>query len=355
MDGILSLGHGTGSVSLYMAHGGTSFGFWNGANGGGGASYQPDITSYDYDSPLAEGGEHGYGSAGHDKYAALSAVFAKHRPANEPAPPAEPPLRARAAFGPVPLTERAALLDGLDVLTTATRTGDAAPPAIETLGCAYGFVVYEADVPADHAGMLTFPAVRDRVQVFAAGRYAGTAYRVTKQSGIPFDSGGVEAGTRLTLLVENMGRINFSRGGMADTRRGLLGNASAVLLDGKPLPVSYRGWSTRCLPLEPAQLAKLQWAPRGNDTSGPAFYRASFATPGGKAGLDTYLTLPGFTKGAAWVNGFALGRHWEAAGPQKTLYVPGPVVKGSGNELVVLELHNTSATGTAVFVDAADI
>ena len=52
-----------------------------------------------------------------------------------------------------------------------------------------------------------------------------------------------------------------------------------------------------------------------------------------------------------------LPSHWEAAGPQKTLYVPGPVVKGGkgANELVVLELHNTSATGTAVFVDAADI
>ena len=159
-----------------------------------------------------------------------------------------------------------------------------------------------------------------------------------------------------------MGRINFSVGGMADTRRGLLGNASAVLLGGKPLPVAPPGgWTTRCLPLEPAQLAKLAWKPfdnRNDDApSGPAFYRARFATPGGKAGLDSYLTLPGFTKGAAWINGFALGRHWEAAGPQKTLYVPGPVVKGGAggaNELVVLELHNASKA-TAVFVDAADI
>ena len=37
-----------------------SRGFWSGANGGGGKSYQPHETSYDYDSPVSEAGEHGY-------------------------------------------------------------------------------------------------------------------------------------------------------------------------------------------------------------------------------------------------------------------------------------------------------
>ena len=49
-----------GSVSLYMAHGGTNFGFWNGANGNGGTDYQPTITSYDYNSPISESGSHGW-------------------------------------------------------------------------------------------------------------------------------------------------------------------------------------------------------------------------------------------------------------------------------------------------------
>ena len=38
------------SVSLYMFHGGTSFGWMNGANSDG-KNYQPDTTSYDYDAP----------------------------------------------------------------------------------------------------------------------------------------------------------------------------------------------------------------------------------------------------------------------------------------------------------------
>lgn len=44
------------SVSMYMFHGGTSFGFMNGANSNG-SNYEPDTTSYDYDAPLNEGGQ----------------------------------------------------------------------------------------------------------------------------------------------------------------------------------------------------------------------------------------------------------------------------------------------------------
>ncbi len=42
------------SVNIYMFHGGTNFGFTNGANDKG--VYQPTVTSYDYDSPLDEAG-----------------------------------------------------------------------------------------------------------------------------------------------------------------------------------------------------------------------------------------------------------------------------------------------------------
>ena len=60
LDQILAL---NGSFSLYMAHGGSNTHFWSGANGGY-ASFQPHITSYDYDSPISEGGGHGYGPGG---------------------------------------------------------------------------------------------------------------------------------------------------------------------------------------------------------------------------------------------------------------------------------------------------
>ena len=46
------------SLNLYMFHGGTSFGFMNGANYGSspGSAYSPQTTSYDYDAALDEAG-----------------------------------------------------------------------------------------------------------------------------------------------------------------------------------------------------------------------------------------------------------------------------------------------------------
>src|SRR5690625_204099 len=59
------------SVNLYMAHGGTNFGFTNGANDKG--NYRPTITSYDYDAPMAEDG------TPTDKFDALQSVIRAHR------------------------------------------------------------------------------------------------------------------------------------------------------------------------------------------------------------------------------------------------------------------------------------
>ena len=51
MANILSYGGNMGSISLYMAHGGTNFGFWAGSN-----SELKHITSYDYVAPISESG-----------------------------------------------------------------------------------------------------------------------------------------------------------------------------------------------------------------------------------------------------------------------------------------------------------
>ena len=57
------------SFSLYMTHGGTSFGHWAGANSPG---FAPDVTSYDYDAPINE-----YGVAT-DKYYELREMLQKY-------------------------------------------------------------------------------------------------------------------------------------------------------------------------------------------------------------------------------------------------------------------------------------
>ncbi|MBO4207001.1 glycoside hydrolase family 35 protein, partial [Micromonospora echinofusca] len=79
LDALLSTG---ASVNIYMFHGGTNFGFTNGANDKG--TYQPIVTSYDYDAPLDEAGDPTA------KYWAFREVIARHTEV-PPAPSAAPP------------------------------------------------------------------------------------------------------------------------------------------------------------------------------------------------------------------------------------------------------------------------
>ena len=52
---------------------------------------------------------------------------------------------------------------------------------------------------------------------------------------------------------------------------------------------------------------------------------------------DTFVKLEGFTKGFVVVNGFNIGRYFNPAGPQKTLYIPAPLLREGENKIIVFE------------------
>jgi len=62
---------------------------------------------------------------------------------------------------------------------------------------------------------------------------------------------------------------------------------------------------------------------------------------------DTFLHLPGWTKGTAFINGFNLGRYWPVVGPQITLYIPGVLLHTGGKEnvLMLVEQENSPCGG----------
>jgi beta-galactosidase len=130
-------------------------------------------------------------------------------------------------------------------------------------------------------------------------------------------------GARLDVLVENMGRVNF--GPHLLDRKGI---TRGVALGGKLL----FDWEIFPLPLEHPE--NLTFRP-GRPSSLPAFFRGKFQV---EAPADTFLSMPGWTKGNAWVNGVHLGRYWKR-GPQRTLYVPAPFLHKGGNEITLMELH----------------
>ncbi|WP_407836053.1 beta-galactosidase family protein [Streptomyces sp. DSM 116496] len=326
LDRLLAAG---ASVNIYMFHGGTNFGFTNGANDKG--TYRPTVTSYDYDALLDEAGDPTA------KYAAFREVLAKYGPVPDGPVPAP---GAKLDHGPVELTDSAPLFEYTDFLGGPVE-GDR-PLTMEQLGQDFGFVLYETRLAARGPAVLSVEHVRDRAQVFVDGQPVGVLERESHEHALSFTV--PRPGARLSVLVENQGRVNYGPG--IHDRKGLLGR---VLVNG----LAPERWTSRALPLDdPADLAGLPFGafdPMAPPV-GPAFHRgyADIDEP-----ADGFLALPGWTKGNVWINGFALGRYW-SRGAQATLYVPAPVLRAGRNEITVLELH-ASATRTVELRDRPDL
>ena len=70
-------------------------------------------------------------------------------------------------------------------------------------------------------------------------------------------------------------------------------------------------------------------------TRAPAFFRGEFSVGQGKV-ADTFLTLLGWGKGQAWINGDNLARYW-SIGPQYSFLVPAGFLHEGQNEVILLE------------------
>jgi beta-galactosidase len=307
VDWILSQGN---SINLYMFHGGTTFGFMNGANFGMGpiGHYYPQTTSYDYDAALDEAGRPT------KKFFMLRDVIQKHTGIAPPALPTELPIAAVPEFA---LGESASLWDNLPAATDADT-----PKPMEAVGQAYGYILYRTQITGPVKGDLNLGEVRSFATVYVDQKLAGSADRMKKQTSVALD---VPAGPHtLDVLVENTGRVNFGPH-LTDGRAGLI---DAVNLDQKRLS----GWKIYSLPMEsPKGIG--HWSADKAHAGGPAFHRGTFTL---EKVADTYLDTSALTKGFVWVNGHSLGRTWDI-GPQKSLFVPAPWLRAGKNEVVVFD------------------
>ncbi|WP_374583613.1 beta-galactosidase family protein [Pseudoduganella sp.] len=301
------LGQGI-SFNLYMAHGGTSFGWMPGANSSG-TTYQPDTTSYDYDAAIDEAGRPTA------KFHAIRAAITRHLPPGERLPdlPASAPTIAVPRFT---LQESAPMLEALPAPVHSRLTRN-----MEAYGQGYGFILYRKRFATAAAGKLELGVVRDYAHVLADGSTVATLDRRRNESSTEID---LKAGGVLDVLVENMGRINFGPQ-LADERKGLVRQAS---LGGKAL----LDWEVYTLPL--ADLSGLRFRRGVPERSAPTFWRGSFRVDG-KGG--TFLDTRGLGKGHVWVNGHHLGRYWRV-GPQQGLFLPAPWLREGDNEVIVLDL-----------------
>jgi beta-galactosidase len=311
VDWILSQG---ASINLYMFHGGTSFGFMNGANWDNN-NYEPDVTSYDYDCAVSESG------ALTKKYFAFREVIAKHRPGiTFPDPPIALPVIQIPEFE---LSESASLWASLPTSIKSEQ-----PKNMEAYGQSYGYILYRTRLKSEADGDLVLPALRSYARVYVNSKLVGTIRRQKKQDRIKVRA---QSNDQLDILVEGTGRINFSIE-LRNERQGING---PVMLSGRELT----GWQVFLLLMD--DFTKLQFQKSlKNAPPGPAFYRGYF---GLREIGDTFLDTRRWDKGAVWINGHALGRFWNV-GPQQTLYVPAPWLKKGKNEIVVFTLRQPTDT-----------
>ncbi|KAJ7550724.1 hypothetical protein O6H91_07G114700 [Diphasiastrum complanatum] len=362
-----------GSVVLYMAHGGTNFGFSSGANTGGDSSeFQPDITSYDYDAPIGEAGD-----VSGEKFQALQKVLAQY---HKSALPPSPPLPPRRQYGTVELTMVASIFDVLELLSKPSQgIQNEIPVYMEYLNQASGFILYQSVLPlhTKPGSQISVVEVHDRAQVYisldetVSARksdnlvFVGVMERWSMKS-LALSSTTGKPGLQIYILVENMGRVNY--GEYIFDPKGI--NCS-VLLDEFPI----LNWRAHPIPLSDItvlsadflQLQQQKGLHRriiGNqmnlttlsdsDFRGPSFFQGTLKIDSADGPADTFLSLRHWTKGVAFINGYNLGRFWPLRGPQCTLYIPAPLLKYGDNELVILELDRPNPDGIVELLDKGD-
>jgi beta-galactosidase GanA len=391
------------SFNLYMVHGGTTWGFWNGANFGDGPDdhYAPETTSYDYDAPIDEAGRPT------KKYFAFRDAIAAHTGVTPPDVPQNLPLVSIPEFK---LDENAPLSKNLPAPQSAKT-----PESMEAFGQDYGYILYRTvvrkgdlrnsqlrapgdsdmdasngaaradgrnshlgdtsqsgdasapsggtDIPSSASGdgvhinadgsltparnfagdSLTLHDLRDYAAIYVNGKLVGTLDRRLKEDTLNFTLN--EAQATLDILVENSGRVNFGRA-LPDGRAGI---TQAVYFNGVPLA----NWKIYTLPMyAPTDLAAKSTKPGATPTpdpivgwskhkpEGPSFYRGHFTMD---SPADTFLDTSSIQKGFVWINGHNAGRAW-SVGPTRTLYIPAPWLNKGENEVIVFDLFPGSAT-----------
>ncbi len=313
------------SFSLYMTHGGTSFGHWAGANSPG---FAPDVTSYDYDAPINE-----YGHAT-PKYYELREMMAEFSDKKLPSVPKAPmPL---VSFPQVTLDQFVPIDRGI-----RRRTESREVKTFEDLNMGWGTVKYSTVLPEIKGqSLLTLKDGHDYAQVYINSRYIGKMDRVLGETSLALPS--VKRGDVLVILVEGMGRINFGR-----AIKDFKGITDKVILTteagGHEVTYDLKNWEMATIPDDYQTALNAFEGPMTLElrhdalTGKMGYYRGYFNLK--KVG-DTFINMEAFGKGQVYVNGHAIGRFWNI-GPQQTLYVPGCWLKKGKNEIIVLDVIGT--------------
>ena len=199
----------------------------------------------------------------------------------------------------------------------------------------YGYIPHRTHIAATTGDLLLTP-LHDYAQIYLDGKPVGTLDRRNKQN---HPSPHLPTPPFLDILVANdVGRNNSSPEPCKPSPRA----SPPSPQPGHPLT----GWQIYPFSQSPSRFANISpylnstQISTSNSQKAPAFYRARFnlATTG-----DTFLDIRALGKGALWINGHPIGRFWNQ-GPQQTLFIPGPWLRTTSNEIIIIDIAPSSNT-----------
>ena len=300
------------SFSLYITHGGTTFGHWGGANS---PAYSAMCSSYDYDAPISEAG---WATPKYYKLREMMMQYADSAQVIPDVPAAYPVIE-------IPEFELKEVAPLFDNLPEPKLSEDIKP--MEQFDQGWGTILYRTSLPEVKEGTtLLIDEVHDWAQVYADGKLLGRLDRRRGQNSLVLPS--LQKGARLDILVEAMGRVNFDVA--IHDRKGITNKVELLTETDKK---ELKNWEVYSFPVD-YDFAESKKYAEGEKLDAPAYYRATFELD--RVG-DVFLDMQTWGKGMVWVNGKAMGRFWKI-GPQQTLFMPGCWLKKGKNEIIVLDL-----------------
>ncbi|HFK5552039.1 TPA: beta-galactosidase family protein [Elizabethkingia anophelis] len=313
------------SFNYYMVHGGTNFGFTNGANYDKNHDIQPDLTSYDYDAPITEAGWRT------PKYDSLRAVISKYTKAKLPEIPA--PIKV-IDIKDIKLSK---LYNFFNYAEGQQVVKADKPLSFEDLNQGHGYVLYRRHFNQPISGTLDLKGLRDYATIYINGEKVGELNRYYNQYTMPID---IPFNSTLEILVENWGRINYgsrinenTKGIISAVKIGdteITGNWEMTKL---PFPDQFAS-TIKAKPIDAGKQAQLKDV--------PSLYQGEFELT--ETG-DTFIDMQNWGKGVIFVNGRNIGRFWKV-GPQQTLYIPGVWLKKGKNEIIIFDQLNQKVQNT---------
>ncbi|WP_436884503.1 glycoside hydrolase family 35 protein [Mammaliicoccus sciuri] len=304
-----------GHINLYMFHGGTNYGFWNGCSARGSVDL-PQITSYDYDAPLNEMGNPT------QKYYDLQKMLKEEIPHIEQA---EPLIKDFIELKHIQLQDKVSLFNVLDKISY--KTTSKYPETMEEAGDGLGYMLYRTKVHKD-SSIEKFRIVdaRDRVKMYIDGEHVYTAYQ--QEIGDTFEAELQSEDPQIDILVENMGRVNYGYKLLASTQRKGLGQG---LMQDLHFVQDYEQFHIQLEQLNKEHFEE-EWI---KDT--PALYRYVFIL---NEANNTHIDVSAFSKGVVLVNGVNIGRYWNV-GPTASLYISKTLLHEGENEIIIFDTEGT--------------